>query len=210
MLVRALPAAAAHASAVPPTHYRQVVRATVQPPMVTNPLSGRMHSTHISYRRSIGRLLKHLPQPHEGLSRSAPNLARVRSDLLHSDLIDAERHIALAHDMIATDPSLAQGADSAVNAVSELRRIARRRADQYAALLQGTAMLPHSRSTNSLARKSPSAPLPTMMMSNSRTVMAQGVPRAAMSLRRPAVVLWNPLPRRTSDAQRDLFDGRLT
>ena len=33
------------------------------------------------------------------------------------------------------------------------------------------------------------------------------VPRAAMS---PAVVLSNPLPRRTSDAQRDLFDGRLT
>jgi len=28
-------------------------------------------------------------------------------------------------------------------------------------------------------------------------------------LRRPAVVLSNPLPKRTPDAQRDLFDGRL-
>ena len=30
------------------------------------------------------------------------------------------------------------------------------------------------------------------------------------NVRRPAVVLSNPLLRRTSDAQRDLFDGRLT
>ena len=34
--------------------------------------------------------------------------------------------------------------------------------------------------------------------------------RGRADLRRPAVVLSSPLPRRTSDAQRDLFDGRLT
>ena len=34
--------------------------------------------------------------------------------------------------------------------------------------------------------------------------------RVRADLRRPAVVLSSPLPRRTSDAQRDLFDGHLT
>ncbi|MGN9761995.1 hypothetical protein [Streptomyces sp. SD31] len=37
----------------------------------------------------------------------------------------------------------------------------------------------------------------------------QGLPRAAMSPAASGVVLSNPLPRRTFDAQRDLFDERL-
>jgi len=135
VFVQAFPAAVAHACAMPAEHYLAAVRPGMAPPALPQPLSGRMHRTYTCYRQAMRTLLTCLPEPHAELSERAFELAQARNALLHADLIDAERHIAVAYLMLATRRSLAQSPGSLTNAVTELRRICQRRIARYAPLL---------------------------------------------------------------------------
>jgi hypothetical protein len=127
VFVQAFPAAVAHACAMPAEHYLAAIRPGMAPPVLPQPLSGRMHRTYTCFRQAMRALLACLPEPHAELSERAPDLAQARNALLHADLIDAERHIAVAYAMLATRRSLAQPAGSPTNAVTELRQICQRR-----------------------------------------------------------------------------------
>jgi hypothetical protein len=52
--------------------------------------------------------------------------------------------------------------------------------------------------------------MPDEIRSSVAAQLAQGIPRAAMSPAASGGCTVEPLPRRTSDAQRDLLDERLT
>ncbi len=135
VFVEAFPAAVAHACAMPAEHYLAAIRPGMAPPVLPQPLSGRMHCTYTCFRKAMRALLTCLPEPHAELSERAPELAQARNALLHANLIDAERHVAVAYFMLATRCSLAQPAGSLTNAVTELRQICQRRIAQYAPLL---------------------------------------------------------------------------
>ncbi len=141
--VRGLPAAVAHACAMPRGHYRGVIRPGMAPPALDSPLSGRQHHTYKDLRRAIRQLLKVLPETHHALAARSRELAYARNQLLHADLIDAERHISFACTMVTTSRSLAQPAGSPIDAVTELRHISHVRAATYAPLLD-TATVVHA------------------------------------------------------------------
>ncbi|WET82545.1 hypothetical protein P3102_15720 [Amycolatopsis sp. QT-25] len=136
VFVRGFPAAMAHAGTIPVEYYATSVRPSMQPPNVDKALSGRQHSAYKVFRAAMKELLGVIPDPYERLAASDPELAGARDALLEADLIDSERHIALAYSMVRLRRSIAQSPQGPDNAVGELRLMRHRRAAQYAPLIR--------------------------------------------------------------------------
>ncbi|MFC9440196.1 hypothetical protein [Nocardia sp. NPDC057030] len=132
VLVRGLPAAMAHAAAMPVDYYQQAVRPAMLPPAQAAPLSGRMQHSYRVYRKAVNALLAALPQPYPELATHSAELANAYNDFLEADLVDAERHITLAYSMVDLRRSIAQTGDTSRNAVGELRLMRHRLAARYA------------------------------------------------------------------------------
>lgn len=134
--VRGFPAAMAHAGTIPGDYYAMSVRPSMQPPSVDRPLSGRQHSAYKVFRAAMKDLLGVLPEPYERLAARDPEPAEARDALLEADLIDSERHVALAYSMVRLRRSIAQSPQGPDNAVGELRLMRHRRAALYAPLIR--------------------------------------------------------------------------
>ncbi|WP_285500772.1 hypothetical protein [Actinokineospora sp. NBRC 105648] len=134
--VRGFPAAMAHAGTIPVEYYASSVRPSMQPPNVDKALSGRQHSAYKVFRAAMKDLLGVVPDPYERLAAKDPELAEARDALLEADLIDSERHVALAYSMVRLRRSIAQSPQGPDNAVGELRLMRHRRAAQYAPLIR--------------------------------------------------------------------------
>ncbi|GHF24181.1 hypothetical protein GCM10010359_28020 [Streptomyces morookaense] len=130
--VRGVPASRAHAAAMPADFYCEIVRPTMTPPIVSLPLSGRMHVGFLAWRDALEELLLVLPDPVDELARRAPELAFAREELLEADLVEAERHVCLAESAVAGARSLIQPPRSTENAVAVLRLMRHKRAARYA------------------------------------------------------------------------------
>ncbi|OLZ73693.1 hypothetical protein AV521_04980 [Streptomyces sp. IMTB 2501] len=150
--VRGVPASRAHAAAMPADFYRHIVRPTMTPPIVSLPLSGRMHTGFQTFRESLEELLLVLPESVDELARREPELAFVREELLEADLIEAERHVCLAESAVAGARSLIQAPRSGENAVAMLRLMRHKRAARYAPFVRfgdDVAAASHKGATNS-------------------------------------------------------------
>lgn len=132
VLVRGLPAAMAHAAAMPVEYYQEAVRPAMMAPAQTTPLSGRMQYSYKIYRKTVNALLAALPQTYAELATHSAELADACNDLLEADLIDAERHVTLAYSMVDLRHSIAQSNETSRNAVGELRLMRHRLAARYA------------------------------------------------------------------------------
>lgn len=149
----------AHAAAMPVEYYHEVVRPAMMVPAQTTPLSGRMQYSYKIYRKTVNALLAALPQTYAELATHSAELADACNDLLEADLIDAERHVTLAYNMVDLRRSIAQSNETSRNAVGELRlmrhRLAARYAphlrvgDQYIAATMKAMRHPPTRSKNS-------------------------------------------------------------
>jgi hypothetical protein len=127
---RGFTAAMAHASAISAKCYQEQIRPTMAPPDTSVPLTGRMHKEHRAFRSALAQLLGVLPEPYPIMAERSPELAAAREALLDADLIDIERHILLAAELVGSEPSLVRGhkRDSAVSILREMRML---RAAQY-------------------------------------------------------------------------------
>lgn len=131
--------ARAHALAVPPAYYNQILRPSMSPPFSPAPLSGRMHVEYRAFRSAIARLLEASPRGLVDLASTDPELALAREGLLEADLLDAENHVALVESVVGSDRSLSQPAASPNNALAALRQIRDRRTAQVAPYVRGIA-----------------------------------------------------------------------
>jgi hypothetical protein len=131
-IVEGFSAARAHALALPPDFYQDVLRPTMNPPLTSMPLSGRMHVEYRIYRHRINELLDVLPMQGTRAAAIQPALSLHGERLLEADLIEAERHITLVEPLVGNSKSLIQTPKSADNAVSALRTIRHRRATRIA------------------------------------------------------------------------------
>lgn len=127
-LVTAFGPCRAYSLCHPPAYYREVLRPSMMPPLITTALSGTMHLEYKAYRSAMDDLLRAIDTPIVELARTHPMVALARERLLEADLAEAERHISLVWSMIGTDKSLVQANRVQDNAVSALRAIRDRRA----------------------------------------------------------------------------------
>jgi len=135
--VHGFSAARAHALAIPPSFYNEVLRPSMTPPLSDSPLSGRMHVEYRSYRTRLAQFLEILPQSIQELAEWDPRLALTRELLLEADLTDAENHVCLVEPVVGQTKSLVQSARSPDSAVSMLRRIRDRRTEAYGRFMRG-------------------------------------------------------------------------
>jgi hypothetical protein len=125
-----------HAGAVPARYYQEVIRPTMQPPATPMKLGGTMNPENTVYRAAIARFLERSTEPFPLLVREHPGLALARDTFLSADLLDIERHVAIAAMLVGEDRSLLQHERSSDNAVGILRRIRHQRAVRYCSLMR--------------------------------------------------------------------------
>jgi hypothetical protein len=135
VLIGAFTASMLHSGAMPSAYYEQAVRPTMSPPRVKINLTGVMQPEHRIYRASLKRLLTVLGAPYADLAAADPVLAAARDEVLGADLLDLERHIAVAAVLVGSGRSLVQKA-AAGNAISTLREMRHLRALAYRDLLR--------------------------------------------------------------------------
>ncbi len=128
---RGIPAARAHAAAMPSDFYCAVVRPTMMPTLVAVPLSGSMHIGYRAYRKALQTLTKVLPDPVVDLAPREPDLAFAREALFEADIVEAERHVSLAESAVGDARSLVQSQTVPENAVASLRKMRHIRAARY-------------------------------------------------------------------------------
>jgi hypothetical protein len=134
--VRGATAAMLHAGAVPRQLYLDVIRPSMRPPQLEENLSGSMIVEHRSYRAALDELLAVVAEPFTVLARRDLRLARSREELLEADLIDIERHVVMAAELVGRERSLTQHVEAPENSVSMLRRMRHRRALRYRELVE--------------------------------------------------------------------------
>ena len=134
--VRALTGAMLHSAAMGRNCYEIAVRPTMQRPAQLVPLTGAMQPEHASYRAALEELVAAVPQTFAELYRCSPAVALARDALFNADLLDLERHVAVAAVLVGNARSLVQREEAPVNAVMALRQMRQARARRYAPLMQ--------------------------------------------------------------------------
>lgn len=125
---RGATAAMFHAGAVPAHYYGTVIRPTMCPPATPMKLGGSMNPENALYRAAMRRFLARSREPFAELVARRPELAHARDALLACDLLDIERHVAVAAVLVGEERSLLQDEEATENAAGILRRMRNERA----------------------------------------------------------------------------------
>lgn len=120
--VRAVTAAMEYASAMTSAQYVAEVRPTMQPPTCDPELTGGMNLDYRAYRSGLERVIEVAGDwPADRLLDVDVNAALAIDEFLSTDLLDLERHIALAHRLVGTAAALHQRQTE--SAVEDLRSL---------------------------------------------------------------------------------------
>jgi hypothetical protein len=134
-LLRAVTASMEYASVLSAAEYIEQVRPTMEPPHTKARLSGSMNRDYAASKIALSSLLDGALAEHDaGSLRSLDvELGRAVEELLSLDLLDFERHIALAHRLVGVLPALDSNDGSAVH---DLRALYLRRLVRYLPFIQ--------------------------------------------------------------------------
>ncbi len=128
--LRSVTASMEYASALSSAQYVAQVRPTMEPPHTDVELSGKMNRDYSASKRALSNLLDGALAAHDAgsLRNLDVGLGRAVEELLSLDLLDFERHIALAHRLVGVLPALDTNDGSAVH---DLRALYLRRLVRY-------------------------------------------------------------------------------
>lgn len=132
--VRAVTAGMELAAATSGRAYGGSIRPTMRPPALPIELTGFQNLDYADYKRQLAAFLQVFHQPYVELARMSPAVAIARDRLLHLDLTDLERHIALTYRLVGAVPALDE--DPSGSAVQALRASYVRRLRAYGPLLR--------------------------------------------------------------------------
>lgn len=132
-LVRVVTAAMEYAAAMSSDNYSAQVRPSMHPPLLELDLTGFMNLDYRLYRGALDGFIEVCNQTFNQLVRTSRAIAEARDNLLHLDLIDIERHIALTYRLVGHLPALDERQDG--SAVQALRSSYLRRMRRYSPLL---------------------------------------------------------------------------
>lgn len=118
-LLPAVTASMEYASALASRQYLDLVRGTMDSNALPVELAGSMNRDYLAYRQAITRLVTRALDGHNVTSLAAvgTSIARGVEELLSLDLLDFERHIALAHRLVGVLPALDEKSGSAVHSL---------------------------------------------------------------------------------------------
>ncbi|MDG4860907.1 hypothetical protein P8605_22525 [Streptomyces sp. T-3] len=136
MHVRGFTAAMVHAGDMSAPCYGARVRPTMQPPALSEALSGGTMPEPRAFRKAMRGLVKVSCKPFDMLITTDPELALARDALLEADLINIERHVIVAADQVGTDSSIVRHDPDAESAVASLRMMRHARAVAYRDLMR--------------------------------------------------------------------------
>ncbi|MCU7727445.1 hypothetical protein ODJ79_27245 [Actinoplanes sp. KI2] len=116
--------------------YGGTVRPTMQPPAVPAALTGRTLPEHKAHRKAMRRVVREFPTPFTELAETDAELALARDLLLEADLIDIERHVIVAANLVGQDHSIIRVDPGAESATAVLRMMRHTRAVDYRPLMR--------------------------------------------------------------------------
>jgi len=132
-LVVVVTAAMEFAAAMSSYNYGAHVRPSMHPPELELDLTGFMNLDYRAYRVALDTFLEVCKQSFYELSEFSPASAEARDKLLHLDIIDLDRHIALTYRLVGHLPALDESQDG--SAAQALRASYLRRIRRYSPLL---------------------------------------------------------------------------